>query len=86
MQARLLDTVGLAVIATDPQGKIIYWNRAAEDLYGWSEEEAMGRSIMEVTPSEQMVERAGEIMSELQAGRSWSGEFEVRRKGGTTFP
>jgi diguanylate cyclase (GGDEF)-like protein/PAS domain S-box-containing protein len=84
--ARLLDALGQAVIATDPLGKVLYWNRAAESLYGWSAEEAMGRSIMEVTPSEDLVERAEEIMSELKSGKSWTGEFTVRRKDGTTFP
>src|SRR5215213_4303404 len=85
-QARLLDAVGQAIIATNPQGTIIYWNRAAEELYGWPKEEVMGRPIVEVTPSEQMLERAEEIMSELRAGRSWSGEFVVQRKDGSTFP
>jgi PAS domain S-box-containing protein len=85
-QARLLDAVGQAIIATDPQGSIIYWNRAAEELYGWSKEEVMGRPIVAVTPSEEMLERAEEIMSELRAGRSWSGEFVVQRKDGSTFP
>src|SRR5918998_3244471 len=84
-QARLLDAVGQAIIATDPQGTIIYWNRAAEELYGWSKEEVMGRPIVEVTPSEEMLERAEEIMTELRAGRSWSGEFVVQRKDGSTF-
>ena len=84
-QARLLDASGQAVIATDLQGKIIYWTRAAEELYGWSKEEVMGRSILEVTPSEDHLERAEEIMSAFMAGRNWSGEFEVRRKDGTTF-
>jgi PAS domain S-box-containing protein len=84
-QARLLDAVGQAIIATNPQGTIIYWNRAAEELYGWSKEEVMGRPIVDVTPSEQMLERAEEIMSELRAGRSWSGEFVVQRKDGSTF-
>ena len=46
----------------------------------------MGRPIVEVTPSEEMLERAEEIMSELRAGRSWSGEFVVQRKDGSTFP
>src|SRR5215216_6681970 len=85
-QRRLLDAVGQAIIATDLQGKIIYWNRAAKELYGWSSEEVMGRPIVEVTPSEEMLERAEEIMSELRAGRSWSGEFVVQRKDGSTFP
>jgi PAS domain S-box-containing protein len=85
-QARLLDAVGQAIIATNPQGRIIYWNRAAEELYGWSKEEVMDRPIVEVTPSQEMLERAEEIMSELRAGRSWSGEFVVQRKDGSTFP
>jgi PAS domain S-box-containing protein len=85
-QARLLDAVGQAIIATNPQGRIIYWNRAAQELYGWSKEEVMGRPIVEVTPSQEMLERAEEIMSELRAGRSWSGEFVVQRKNGSTFP
>src|SRR5215211_5218950 len=85
-RALLLDAVGQAVIATDPQGKVIYWNRAAHELYGWSAEEAMGRPIMEITPSEALMEQAEEIMTELMAGRSWTGEFVVRRKDGTTFP
>ena len=85
-QRRLLDAVGQAIIATDLQGRIIYWNRAAEELYGWTTEEVMGRPIVEVTPSEELLERAEEIMSELRAGRSWSGEFVVRRKDGSTFP
>jgi diguanylate cyclase (GGDEF)-like protein/PAS domain S-box-containing protein len=84
-QARLLDAVGQAIIATDPEGKVTYCNRAAEKLYGWSAEEVMGRLIMEVTLSEELAERAEEIMSELRAGRSWSGELEVRHKDGTTF-
>jgi PAS domain S-box-containing protein len=87
-QSRLLDAVGQAVIATDSQGEILYWNRAAERLYGWSAQEVIGRPIVEitVTSSEELAERAKTIMSELRAGRSWSGEFEVRCKDGTSFP
>jgi diguanylate cyclase (GGDEF)-like protein/PAS domain S-box-containing protein len=84
--ARLLDAVGQAVIAADPQGNIIYCNRAAQELYGWSAEEAIGRPIVEVTRSEALMEQAEEIMTELMAGRSWTGEVVVHRKDGTTFP
>ena len=44
-QASLLENAGEAVIATDLQGQIIYWNRAAEDLYGWAAAETLGRDI-----------------------------------------
>ncbi|MCA1718975.1 MAG: PAS domain S-box protein [Actinobacteria bacterium] len=85
-QAQLLDAVGQAVIATDVEGNIIYWNRFAETLYGWSAEEVMGRPVTDVVMSEDQQERADEIMSELKADMSWSGEFVVRRRDGTTFP
>ena len=83
---RLLDAIGQAVIATDSLGKVIYWNRVAEELYGWSAKEVMGRSIVEITPSEELAEQAQEIMSTLLQGRSWTGEFVLQRKDGTTFP
>jgi diguanylate cyclase (GGDEF)-like protein/PAS domain S-box-containing protein len=85
-QARLLDAVGEAVIAIDPDGKVVYWNRAAEELYGWSAQEAIGRPSIEVTASEDLWERADEKMSELRAMKSWAGEYELRRKDGTLFP
>lgn len=85
-QAKLLDAVGQAVIATDPQSKVLYWNQAAERLYGWSEEEAMGHSSIEVTASEDLWERADEIMSELKAMSTWAGECQLQRKDGTLFP
>jgi diguanylate cyclase (GGDEF)-like protein/PAS domain S-box-containing protein len=85
LQADLLAAVGQAVIATDRQGMIVYWNRAAEELYGWSAEEAMGRSGIEATAPKDLWGRADEIMSELRAMKSWSGEYELRRKDGTLF-
>ncbi|AFZ18611.1 PAS domain S-box protein [Allocoleopsis franciscana] len=85
-QARLLDVVEHAIIATDLSGVIIYWNRFAEQLYGWSATEAIGCNILEITPSEASQEQATEIMSCLSRGESWSGEFWVQRRDGTLFP
>jgi len=84
-QAHLLDTVEQSVIATDLDGKITYWNRFAEKLYGWSLAEALGRKIIEVTVAQTTRAQAVEIMRQLQEGKSWSGEFLVQRKDGTTF-
>ncbi|HEX7957660.1 MAG TPA: PAS domain S-box protein, partial [Pyrinomonadaceae bacterium] len=85
-QAHLLDTVQQAVIATDLEGRITYWNRHAERLYGWAASEAVGRSVLETTPAETSAEQAAEIMARLAAGENWSGEFGVRRRDGTSFP
>ncbi|MGZ6540062.1 MAG: PAS domain S-box protein [Bacteroidia bacterium] len=85
-QSELLAAVGQSVIATDLEGKIIYWNKAAENTYGWKAEEVMGRQIVEVTPAVQSREQAITIMNELIKGNSWSGEFFVQRKDGSLFP
>jgi len=84
-QAHLLDVIGQAVIATDLQGGIIYWNHFAETLYGWSSEEAIGRNILELTPAPPSAEKAAEIMEQLRQGKSWTGEFLVQRRDGTSF-
>ena len=82
-QAQLLDAVGQGIIATDLQGKIVYWNRCAQQLYGWSAREAMGRVVHELLVPEECREKAEGIMSRLRTGETWSGEFAVRRKDGT---
>jgi PAS domain S-box-containing protein len=86
LQANLLNTVEQSVIATDLDGIVIYWNRFAQKLYGWTAQEVLGRQIMELTTPEIMVGQAHEIMSQLRQGKSWTGEFNVQRRDGTTFP
>jgi PAS domain S-box-containing protein len=86
VQARLLECVEQATIATDLQGRVTYWNRVAEQMYGWSTEEAMGRSILELTPAPETNAEATEIMERLSRGESWRGELLLTRRDGTTFP
>jgi PAS domain S-box-containing protein len=85
-QARLLDAVGEAVIATDLEGGILYWNAYAEHLYGWASSEVLGRDIEEVTPTEQSRDQARAVMDQLAEGRAWSGEITVRDRSGREFP
>jgi PAS domain S-box-containing protein len=82
----LLSHIGQALIATDLQGKVIYWNNVAEEIYGWSSTEAIGQNIVDLTPIEQVKEHATNILKDLSEGKSWSGEFLVKRKDGSVFP
>jgi PAS domain S-box-containing protein len=84
-QAHLLNEVGQAVIATDTQGTVVYWNRYAETLYGWSVPDAVGKKITTLTVPEMAVTQAEEILATLARGERWSGEFTVQRRDGTTF-
>jgi diguanylate cyclase (GGDEF)-like protein/PAS domain S-box-containing protein len=85
-QAMLLEAVGQSVVATDLEGKVLYWNRAAQEIYGWSSEEALGRSLRDLTVCEESLEKVEEVGSVLRAGRAWSGETLLRRKDGSHVP
>jgi len=85
-QAQLLNAVQQAVVATDPEGTVIFWNKFAENLYGWTAEEAVGRMIEEVTPSPFFRDHGAEIAGRGAVGESWTGEFLVQGKSGKAFP
>lgn len=84
VDAGLLDALPSALIVSDTQGVILLWNRAAERLYGHSREQMLGANVMELLVRPQDHELAGEIMAQVLAGRTWTGEFPVRCAGGTT--
>ena len=81
--ARSRDTGGLAVIATDAAGTIVYWNDQAASLYGWEPDEAIGRNVLDVTPTRNSTDNATQIMEELRLGQEWTGEFIVKHRDGT---
>ncbi|HUG37649.1 MAG TPA: PAS domain S-box protein, partial [Candidatus Limnocylindrales bacterium] len=81
----LLGAVGQAVIATDLDRKVIYWNGAAEALYGWSREDVLDRSVDELALATHTREQTEAIFASLTAGDPWSGDVPVRRKDGTTL-
>lgn len=85
-QAQLLNAVNQAVIATDLDGIVTYWNRYAERLYGWTAEEALGRSILELNVPSDGSPQANEVMGTLRAGKVWSGDIVLRHKDGHIFP
>ena len=50
---RIVETVGDAVIFADRDGIIRLWNRAAEGIFGYTEEEAIGQSLDLIIPERQ---------------------------------
>jgi PAS domain S-box-containing protein len=54
MQAALLDEIDVSVIVTDLDLTVLSWSAGAERLYGWTAQEAIGRSAREtVLPKHQ---------------------------------
>jgi PAS domain S-box-containing protein len=50
-QASLLDKAQDAILVCDLNYQIIYWNKGAENIYGWSLEEVLGKRIVDVLPT-----------------------------------
>jgi two-component system, LuxR family, sensor kinase FixL len=81
-QASLLNLTHDAIFVRDMNGTVKYWNRGAEELYGWSAEQAVGRVILELlnTIFEVPLERIEEEV--IEAGR-WEGELVQTKKDGS---
>ncbi|MCU7376190.1 ATP-binding protein [Paucibacter sp. O1-1] len=84
-QAHMLDSIGQAVIATDLVGIVTYLNRFAETLYGWTSEEAIGRSIVDIASADASRLQGQGALAQLQDGAGWRGEFRARRRDGGEF-
>ena len=84
-QAQLLASVEQAVIATDTNGSIIFWNHFAENLFGWPAATAAGSHIEAIIPAIKTLFNSDDLSWHVGSGKSWSGEFSVRRRDGTTI-
>jgi PAS domain S-box-containing protein len=81
-QAQLLDLTHDTVVARDSQDAITFWNHGAEQLYGWTRDEALGKNsptlLKTVFP-----ESRETIDDLLRRSGHWEGELVNTRKDGT---
>jgi PAS domain S-box-containing protein len=70
--AALVQGAGDAIVVAGPDGSILLWNRAAERLFGYSQEEVLGKSLDLIIP-------------ERFRNRHWEGYREVMRTGKTRY-
>lgn len=80
-QASLLDKAQDAIFVQDLNHLVSYWNQSATRLYGWTREEACGKSIATLlydSESEFL-----KVTHDVLAMGEWSGEIQQRRKDGT---
>lgn len=80
-QAALLDVASDGILVTDLAGRILYWNRGAEALWGWSAQEALGRSPWDFLNAEVSPQYREAKEAVLREGK-WSGELpEITKEG-----
>ncbi|XP_025810359.1 uncharacterized protein LOC112888370 [Panicum hallii] len=83
--AMVLQSLGQAVHILDLQGKVLYWNRCAEHLYGYPASEAVGHNVAELLVHADDIGPATSIIGSTFTGRCWRGKFPVRNKSGERF-
>ncbi len=80
-----------AIVMVDPSGRVSFWNRAAEQLFGYGEDEILGAELHATLAPKTFHDRSANAFSKFQ--RTGSGdmlgktiEIECLRKNGEAFP
>jgi PAS domain S-box-containing protein len=81
-QAALLDQAQDAILVRDLDHNILYWNKSAERIYGWSAAEVIGQNIstLGLKPAGPQF---GEAQQAVMQHGEWSGELRQQRRDGT---
>lgn len=79
-QAALIDLASDAIMVRDLNQRVLFWNRSAENIYGWREAEVLGKSVMEFlidNPDDLKIAEEAVLRDGV-----WSGEAQHRTRGG----
>ncbi len=81
LQAALLDVVTNAILVKDVDNRISYWNKGAENIYGWQASEVVGKKSSRLLYKEYSSQQDDALLSVIDSG-IWQGELhQVTEKG-----
>ncbi|GGT12828.1 SpoIIE family protein phosphatase [Streptomyces purpureus] len=79
----LLDVLGVAAAVVDAHGRIVFWSPQAEELFGYTAAEALGRYAARLLVQEEHRDLVVRLFAEVMlSGESWAGAFPIRPKEG----
>jgi PAS domain S-box-containing protein len=81
-QASLLNLTHDTIFVRDMSDVITYWNRGAQELYGWTAEDAIGKNSQQLLQTVFPVP-IDDIRAELLRTDRWEGELKKTRADGT---
>ncbi|MEV6056755.1 SpoIIE family protein phosphatase [Streptomyces sp. NPDC052107] len=81
----LLDVLSVAAVALDTRGRIVFWTPQAEELFGYSSQEALGKPAGHLLVHPEHLQAVVSLFAEvLETGRGWAGAFPIRHKDGSS--
>ena len=80
-QAALLDQAQDAILVRDLDQNILFWNKGAEKIYGWTAKEVVGKNIKELLFKGSSTQIDEAKRAAIQKGE-WQGEFHQNRRDG----
>lgn len=81
-QAALLDVTADAIFVRDLENRIIFWNKGAENLYGWRSEEVYGQDATQLLYKDEPLSEVGTAMLTVMSKGQWQGELTKVTKSG----
>lgn len=84
LQNELINRSHDAILVRDLIGRVLSWNRGAEELYGWTEQEALGHLIYNLLKTRLPNSRA-DVDAMLERVGQWEGELTHTRRDGSTL-
>ena len=81
-QAQLLDTARDAILAYDMDGQIVYWNKGAERLTGWSKDDILGEWAHECLYDPDEEDKLQQCHATMMEEGEWKGELRMRTAEG----
>jgi two-component system cell cycle sensor histidine kinase/response regulator CckA len=81
-QAALLDQAQDAILVRDLDQNILFWNKGAEKIYGWSAEEVIGKNAEDILFKERSAQFDAARQAIIRNGE-WKGEMHQTRRDGT---
>jgi PAS domain S-box-containing protein len=83
-QAALLDKAQDAILVLDLDDRIVFWNKSAYRIYGWSAAEAIGKKPVDLFLGGAISPRHAEVIKAVKERGEWIGELqEITRDGKT---
>jgi PAS domain S-box-containing protein len=86
LRAALLDVADAAVVAVDLDGLVTAWSQGAQRLYGWTQDEVIGRPLIELHMGAAAKEQVRGILSNIAENGVRESRCEVTCKDGSTVP